>query len=55
MAFSHEVLHVSTSAPLWQRILSAAVNWLDWPSFRLIVDSELNDRNVGTSLSFGAP
>jgi uncharacterized membrane protein YraQ (UPF0718 family) len=29
MAFSHEVLRVSADAPLWQRILSAAVNWLD--------------------------
>ena len=29
MAFSHEVLHVAADAPLWQRILSGAVNWLD--------------------------
>jgi uncharacterized membrane protein YraQ (UPF0718 family) len=29
MAFSQEVLHVAADAPLWQRILSGAVNWLD--------------------------
>jgi uncharacterized membrane protein YraQ (UPF0718 family) len=29
MAFSHEVLRTAAQAPLWQRILSAAVNWLD--------------------------
>ena len=29
MAFSHEVLRVAADAPLWQRILSGAVNWLD--------------------------
>jgi uncharacterized membrane protein YraQ (UPF0718 family) len=29
MAYSHEVLRVAADAPLWQRILSAAVNWLD--------------------------
>lgn len=29
MAFSHEVLRVAANAPLWQRILSSAVNWLD--------------------------
>src|SRR5258708_16633568 len=28
MAFSHEVLMGSADAPLWQRILSAAGNWL---------------------------
>jgi uncharacterized membrane protein YraQ (UPF0718 family) len=29
MAFSHEVLRVAADAPLWQRIVSGAVNWLD--------------------------
>lgn len=29
MAFSHEVLRVAADAPLWQRVLVAAVNWLD--------------------------
>ena len=29
MAFSHEVLRLAADAPLWQRILSSAVNWLD--------------------------
>jgi uncharacterized membrane protein YraQ (UPF0718 family) len=29
MAFSHEVLRVAADAPLGQRILSGAVNWLD--------------------------
>lgn len=29
MAFSHEILRVAADAPLWQRILGGAVNWLD--------------------------
>ncbi len=29
MAFSHEVLRLASDAPLWQRILAGAVNWLD--------------------------
>jgi uncharacterized membrane protein YraQ (UPF0718 family) len=29
MAFSDEVLRVAADAPLWQQILSGAVNWLD--------------------------
>jgi uncharacterized membrane protein YraQ (UPF0718 family) len=29
MAFSHEVLRVAADAPIWQQILSGAVNWLD--------------------------
>jgi len=29
MAYSSEVLHVTESAPVWQRILAGAANWLD--------------------------
>jgi hypothetical protein len=29
MAWSHEVLHVAADAPLWQKIMCGAVNWLD--------------------------
>jgi uncharacterized membrane protein YraQ (UPF0718 family) len=29
MAFSSEVIHVAADAPIWSRILAAAVNWLD--------------------------
>jgi uncharacterized membrane protein YraQ (UPF0718 family) len=29
MAFSSEVFHVAENAPVWQRILASAVNWLD--------------------------
>ena len=29
MAWSHEVLHVASDAPAWQRILYGAVNWLN--------------------------
>jgi uncharacterized membrane protein YraQ (UPF0718 family) len=29
MAFSNEVFHVAETAPVWQRILASAVNWLD--------------------------
>jgi uncharacterized membrane protein YraQ (UPF0718 family) len=29
MAYSSEVLHVAETAPVWQRILASAVNWLD--------------------------
>jgi uncharacterized membrane protein YraQ (UPF0718 family) len=29
MAWSHEVLHVASDAPAWQKILYGAVNWLD--------------------------
>jgi uncharacterized membrane protein YraQ (UPF0718 family) len=29
MAFSSELVHVAAEAPLWQRILASAVNWLD--------------------------
>lgn len=29
MAFTGEVIRVGTDAPVWQRILAAAVNWLD--------------------------
>ena len=29
MAYSHEVWHVSTVAPWWQRILASSANWLD--------------------------
>src|SRR5438309_1333754 len=29
MAWSHELVHVASDAPIWQRILFGAVNWLD--------------------------
>jgi len=29
MVFSSEVIHVATNAPIWQKILATAVNWLD--------------------------
>ena len=29
MTYSSELMHVSASAPVWERILSSAVNWLD--------------------------
>src|SRR5262249_37119600 len=29
MAYGSELMHVRASAPFWERILSAAINWLD--------------------------
>lgn len=29
MAFSSELIHVAEAAPVWQRILGSAINWLD--------------------------